>query len=166
MFIHWGFYALPARYEWVMNAEKMTVDKYSKYFEIFNPDLFDPKSWAKAAREAVEAFRAEGLRVGFYYSLLDWHHPDFPIDSYHPQRDVPDAIERNKNCDMTRYAAYMREQLRELLSDYGKIDILWVDFSYPDLNKNGLKGKGHQDWESEKLLASVRELQPHIIADK
>ena len=203
MFIHWGLYALPARHEWVMNAEKMTVDEYSKYFEIFNPDLFDPKAWAKAAREAVmkyfvittkhhegfclwdtqqtdfkitntpfgrdalrevvEAFRAEGLRVGFYYSLLDWHHPDFPIDSYHPQRDVPDAIERNKNCDMTRYAAYMREQLRELLSEYGKIDILWVDFSYPDLNKNGLKGKGHQDWESEKLLALVRELQPHII---
>ena len=41
----------------------------------------------------VQAFRAEGLKVGFYYSLLDWHHPDFPIDVFHPLRDDTAAAE-------------------------------------------------------------------------
>ena len=47
MFIHWGLYALPARHEWVKNAERMTNDQYQKYFEMFNPDMFDPHVWAK-----------------------------------------------------------------------------------------------------------------------
>lgn len=203
MFIHWGIYALPARHEWVKNFERTTNEDYQKYFDHFNPDLFDPREWARAAREAgmkylvitskhhegfclwdtqqtdykatntpygkdllrpvVEAFRAEGLRVGFYYSLLDWHHPDFPIDIYHPQRDLPDAAERNKTRDITRYAEYMRQQIKELLTQYGQIDILWCDFSYPDREYRGLPGKGHKDWESEKLYALIRDLAPRII---
>ena len=45
----------------------------------------------------VETFRAEGLRVGFYYSLIDWHHPDFPIDIFHPLRDHPEAEKLNQS---------------------------------------------------------------------
>ncbi|MBI5009759.1 MAG: alpha-L-fucosidase, partial [Bacteroidia bacterium] len=126
MFIHWGLYALPARHEWVKNYERLTNEQYQKYFENFNPDLYDPKEWARQAKAAgmkyvvltakhhegfclfdskftdykatntpygkdlikeyVEAFRAEGLKVGFYYSLIDWHHPDYTIDRVHPQR--------------------------------------------------------------------------------
>ncbi|HOI48687.1 MAG TPA: alpha-L-fucosidase, partial [Prolixibacteraceae bacterium] len=126
MFIHWGLYALPARHEWVQNRERITPEEYRKYFELFNPDLYNPKEWARMCREAgmkyavitskhhegfclfdskytdydavntpygkdlikewVEAFRAEGLGIGFYYSLIDWHHPDFTIDRVHPQR--------------------------------------------------------------------------------
>ena len=124
MFIHWGLYASPARHEWVKRYERMTNEEYEKYFEIFNPDLYNPTEWAKKAKEAgmkyavittkhhegfclfdseftdykatntpigkdllqewVEAFRAEGLKVGFYYSLLDWHHQDYTIDRNHP----------------------------------------------------------------------------------
>lgn len=80
----------------------------------------------------VEAFRAEGLRVGFYYSLLDWHHPDFTVDPRHPQRNHPDAAALNQARDGRRYAEYMREQVRELLTWFGKIDIMWFDFSYAD----------------------------------
>ena len=120
-------------------------------------------------REYVEAFRAEGLRVGFYYSLIDWHHPDFTIDMLHPRRDDPDALEQNQGRDMRRYAEYMRRQVTELLTNYGRIDILWFDFSYPDLRGEGdkawMKGKGRADWESEKLIALARELQPGIIID-
>lgn len=200
MFIHWGIYALPARHEWVKNKERITTEAYQKYFERFDPDLYDPGAWARQAREAgmryvvitskhhdgfclwdsdeteykatntphgrdllapfVEAFRAEGLKVGFYYSLIDWHHPEFPVDRHHPQRDDASFREREKHRDMTQYAAYMRRQVRELLTRYGKIDILWFDFSYP-----GEDGKGHRDWESEKLLKLVRELAPDVIVD-
>ena len=205
MFIHWGLYALPARHEWVKSQERIDDAEYQRYFEHFDPDLYDPRTWAAAARAAgmkyavltakhhegfclwdsqqtdykatntpygrdllrpyVEAFRAEGLRVGFYYSLIDWHHPDFPIDIFHPQRDSADVHALNTPRQMPRYAGYMREQVRELLTNYGQIDIIWFDFSYPDREYHGLPGKGHADWQSEQLLALTRELQPKIIVD-
>ena len=72
----------------------------------------------------VDAFRAEGLKVGFYYSLVDWHHPDFTIDMYHPLRNRPDVEALNQGRDMARYAQYLRDQVTELLTNYGKIDII------------------------------------------
>lgn len=208
MFIHFGLYSLPARHEWIKSFEKIPEEKYQKYFEHFNPDLYDPKDWARQAREAgmkyvvlttkhhegfclfdtkytdynvmntpygkdivreyVDAFRAEGIHVGFYYSLIDWHHPDFTIDRIHPRRDDENAEELNKGRDMKKYAKYMRDQITELLTNYGKIDVLWFDFSYPDdpkLDKPWMKGKGKGDWEAEKLLKTARALQPHIIID-
>lgn len=120
-------------------------------------------------REYVDAFRAEGLRVGFYYSLIDWHHPEFPIDMLHPRREDADAYEQSKNRNVRKYAQYMRDQVTELLTEYGKIDILWFDFSYSDNNGTGerawMKGKGKNDWESEELIALARKLQPGIIID-
>jgi alpha-L-fucosidase len=111
----------------------------------------------------VEAFRAEGIRIGFYYSIIDWHHSDFPIDVHHPLRNHPEAAELNKSRDMTVYAEYMRHQIRELLTNFGRIDELFCDFSYPDRGYRGLPGKGHKDWESEKLVKLIRELQPKIM---
>jgi len=209
MFIHWGLYAMPARHEWIKTREKIPESHYDLYFKYFNPDLFDPKEWARRAKEAgmkyavfttkhhegfcmfdsaytdykctntpagrdltrefVDAFRAEGLRVGFYYSLIDWHHPEFPIDMLHPRRDDPDAFEQSKGRDMSKYAQYMRDQVTELLTNYGKIDIMWFDFSYSWNNGTGdkswMKGKGKDDWEAEKLIETARKLQPHIIID-
>jgi len=205
MFIHWGLYALPARHEWVKNIEKTPEDIYQRYFDRFNPDMYDPKEWAAYAKNAgmkyvvltskhhegfclfdsqftdykatntpygkdlvkefVEAFRAEGLKIGFYYSLIDWHHPDFPIDGIHPRRDDDDIDELNKGRDIKIYAQYMRDQVTELLTNYGKIDILWFDFSYPDNVYKGMKGKGKDDWESEKLIATARAINPDIIID-
>ncbi|MBQ7090897.1 MAG: alpha-L-fucosidase [Clostridia bacterium] len=123
-------------------------------------------------REVVDAFRAEGIRIGFYYSLIDWHHPDFPVDILHPDRNRPEKIADNKNRDMKRYAKYMRDQVTELLTNYGDIDILWFDFSYTsEHNKKkfnylpGLVGKGKDDWEAEELIATARKLRPGIIID-
>ena len=117
----------------------------------------------------MDAFRAEGLRVGFYYSLIDWHHPEFPIDMLHPRRDDPDAREQSRGRDVRKYAEYMRNQVRELLTNYGKVDILWFDFSYGQRQGEGdkawMKGKGKDEWESEELLGLARELQPGIIID-
>ncbi len=202
MFIHWGLYALPSRHEWVQSQEQIAPEDYYRYFERFNPTQYDPRQWAKVAREAgmkyvvltskhhegfclwdsaytdykvtntpygkdliapfVEAFRAEGLRVGFYYSLLDWHHPDFLIDIFHPLRNHPDVAQLNAGRDMKRYAEYMRNQVRELITRFDP-DILWCDFSYPNSEYKGLPGKGRDDWESEKLYALIRELKPTII---
>lgn len=202
MFIHWGLYALPARHEWVKNRERMTNEQYQKYFELFNPDLYNPREWAKMAKDAgmkyvvltakhhegfclwdskytnykstntpfkrdiikefVEAFRAEGLKVGFYYSLIDWYHPDYTIDRHHPLRQETDSAyaRLNKGKDMSKYREYMKNQVRELLTNYGEISIIWFDFSFP-----GQHGKGRADWDSEGLLKLARSLQPGIIVD-
>ena len=161
MFIHWGIYALPARHEWVKSREQISDEAYAKYFRYFDPDLYDPELWAKAAADAgmkyfvvttkhhdgfclwdsdltdykatntpagrdllrpmVEAFRNQGLRVGFYHSLIDWHHPEFIIDRIHPMRNRPDKEELNKQRDMKKYVEYLHGQVR------GAADAVWHD---------------------------------------
>jgi alpha-L-fucosidase len=105
----------------------------------------------------VDAFRAHEMKVGFYHSLLDWHHPDYTVDDLHPMRDNAAEREANTGRDMARYAEYLHGQTRELLTQFGKVDILWYDFSYG--------GNGKDAWQSEKLIQTIRELQPHIILD-
>jgi len=179
---------------------KITDDDYQKYFDHFNPDLFNPAEWAREAKNAgmkyfvittkhhegfclwdtkftdykitntpygkdilkplLKAFRDEGIKVGFYYSLLDWHHPHYTVDRLHPMWDNPEEIKKNEKRDFKKYRKYMYDQVRELLSDFGKIDIIWFDFSFP-----GKDGKGRKDWDSENLVKLVRELQPEIMID-
>ncbi len=207
LFIHWGLYALPARHEWVKHQEEIPDEKYDVYFKYFDPDLYDPNLWAKAAYNAgmkyfvittkhhegfclwdskltdykapntpakkdlltpmVEAFRNYGFKVGFYHSLIDWHHPDFIIDSLHSMRNYPDRDKFNQKRDQKKYIEYLHGQVRELLTQFGKIDIMWFDFSYPsDPNRpKDWIGKGRKEWDSEKLLKMVRELQPYVILD-
>lgn len=145
--------------------------KHHEGFCLFDTKFTDYKATNTQAKrdlvkEYVDAFRAEGIKVGFYYSLLDWHHPDYTMDENHPlvRKDKSDeAYARlNKGRDMAKYRAYMRNQITELLTKYGKIDILWLDFSFP--KPNG-KGKGKYDWASVELLKLIRKLQPGIIVD-
>lgn len=110
----------------------------------------------------VEALRAEGLKVGFYYSLIDWHHPGFTIDGIHPQKDDEEAKKRPR--DWRKYVDYLHAQVRELLTSYGTIDYLFFDFSYD--SSTVWNGKGADDWQSESLLAMVRELQPDILVNE
>ncbi len=203
LFIHWGIYALPARHEWVRNRERITEERYQRYFDHFDPDLFEPRAWAALARQAgmrymvvtskhhdgfclwdsaltnykapntparrdllrplLDAFRAEGLKVGLYHSLIDWHHPEYPVDGLHPQRDDLEFRERHRQRDMAQYVEYLHGQVRELLTGYGRIDYMWFDFSYPGQDWGWSKGKGRADWQSERLETMVRELQPHIL---
>lgn len=166
--------------EWARQAKAagmkyaVLTTKHHEGFCMFDSQYTDYKCTNTPAgrdlvREYVDAFRAEGLRVGFYYSLIDWHHPDFPIDMLHPRRNDEDAFEQNQGRDMRKYAEYMRNQVRELLTNYGKIDILWFDFSYSKSQapegKEWMKGKGKDDWEAEELIKLARELQPGIIID-
>ncbi len=203
LFIHWGIYSQPARGEWVKTNEQLTSEEYIKYFEIFNPDLYDPREWARTARNAgmkyaiittkhhdgfclfnskftdydalntpygkdlikewVNAFRAEGLGIGFYYSIIDWHHPNFTIDFMHPQRPSVFSKEEfdklNKGRDMAVYREYMKNQVKELLTNYGKVDILWLDYATP----RDKFGKNRDDYGSVELVKIVRQIQPGIL---
>ncbi|MDO6802049.1 alpha-L-fucosidase [Wenyingzhuangia sp. 1_MG-2023] len=202
MFVHWGTYSLAGRHEKVKKNEKMTDEKYQKYFDNFNPDLYNPQEWAKLAKAAgmkyavittkhhegftlfdseyteykvtntpygkdalkewVEAFRAEGLKIGFYYSIIDWHHPDYTIDRIHPKapKNEKQYKELNKGRDMGKYRKYLKNQVTEILTNYGKVDMLWMDFSFP-----GKHGKGKDDWDSVALMKLIRKLQPEIIVN-
>ncbi|MGM1016064.1 MAG: alpha-L-fucosidase [Actinomycetota bacterium] len=115
-------------------------------------------------REYVDALRAEGLKVGLYHSLIDWHHPDFTVDWNHPRRDDENAHALNEGRDMARYREYLHGQVRELLTSYGEIDYLFFDFTYPE-EKNGWAGKGPGDWDADALLALCRELQPTMLVN-
>jgi alpha-L-fucosidase len=106
-------------------------------------------------REFLDAFRAEGLKVGLYYSLIDWHHSDYPNVGNHPQRDDKEYAKRNFNWD--NYITYMHGQVEELVKNYGKIDIMWFDYSFD--NYNGEK------WKAKELLQMVHKYQPDIILD-
>ncbi len=136
--------------------------KHHDGFCLFDSALTEFKSTrTKLGRDVVrdflEACRAEGLKAGLYYSLLDWHHPDYPHlgDGKHPMRNHPECS--NEGRDFSRYLDYMHAQVRELCENYGKIDILWFDFSYDDM-----RGPA---WRAEELVDMVRTLQPGVIID-
>ena len=114
----------------------------------------------------VEAFRERGLKVGFYHSLIDWHHPHFLVDDVHSQRNNPDRDKLNEGRDQSKYIEYLHGQARELLTDFGKIDQIFYDFSYPAGRKGrpeGFAGKGRDEWGSVELMKMTRELQPDIL---
>jgi alpha-L-fucosidase len=116
--------------------------------------------------EFVDAMRSAGLKVGFYYSLLDWHHPDFAIDIYHPLRNREDVVTLNRTRTGEAYRAYLHGQVRELMSNYGKVDYLFFDFSYDDAvphDEGVWGGKGATYWDTKRLIEMVRKLQPDII---
>ncbi|PYV86899.1 MAG: alpha-L-fucosidase [Acidobacteria bacterium] len=183
MFIHWGLYSVLGRHEWVMEVEGIPVAEYQMLAKQFTPKPNAARDWAKLARQAgmkymvmttkhhegfclfdtqytqycapkqacgrdlvreyVEAARAEGLRFGFYHSLMDWHHPD-------GARCAHDEAARK------RFVEYIHGQIRELMTNYGKVDILWYDVAWP------LDAKS---WESEKMNTMVFQLQPDIIVN-
>lgn len=181
MFIHWGLYSTLGRHEWVMENEGIPVSEYEKLASNFKPVPNAARAWAQLAkragmkymvmttkhhegfcnfdtklteycaprrgpgrdlvREYVDAARAEGMRVGFYYSLMDWHHPD-------------GAKCKTDEAARRRFVDYIHGQVKELVSNYGKLDILWYDVAWP------LDAKG---WESVEMNTMVRKILPDII---
>jgi alpha-L-fucosidase len=102
--------------------------------------------------EYVEAARSAGLRVGFYYSLSDWHHPDYPAFR---EQDKPYPKFLGRRSDTwDAYVDAMFGQVRELLTDYGEISLLWFD---------GQWERTRDEWKADELTAMIRELQPDIL---
>jgi alpha-L-fucosidase len=109
-------------------------------------------------REIVDAVRKEGLRVGFYHSVIDWHHPQYDYDAAnqlpHPLRGQPSP---NGPRNHAIYVDYLHHQARELFSNYGTVDVIWWDYS-----KQGNDGPF---WRANELMAMARRLQPAIISN-
>ncbi|MCC5850114.1 MAG: alpha-L-fucosidase [Verrucomicrobia bacterium] len=182
MFVHFGLYALLGRNEWAMALESIPVEEYEKLADRFNPKPGAPRQWAALAkkagmkymvlttrhhegfslwdskvnpfnsvnlgpkrdivREFVDACREVDLKIGFYSSLMDWRHPDGGRCAY-------DSAARKRFLD------YIEALNVELLSNYGKIDILWYDVPRPL--------ETHEGWNSLERNQRLRELQPHIL---
>ena len=106
-------------------------------------------------REFLDAAREYGLRAGLYFSIIDWRHPDFPHygDKQHPMRNDP--AYGNENRDFNRYLDFFHAQAKEVCSNYGKLDLIWFDFSYDDL-----RGEA---WRGTELMEMVRSLQPDVV---
>lgn len=182
LFIHWGPYALFGRGEQVLMREMRDHAQYARQACAWNPRHFDARQWARTAREAgfryavlttrhhdgyclwdtrgtdyssaaqapgrdfvrefTDAFRAEGLRVGLYYSLGDWRIPAFFLG---PDRDP---------AGWNAFRDYCHAQVRELLTGYGRIDLMWFDGAWP---------RDAAQWRSRELVAMMRQLQPDIL---
>ena len=135
--------------------------KHHDGFCLFDSKLTDYNSvkccGRDLVREYLDAFRAEGIRVGLYYSIIDWHHPDFPHygDKQHPMRDNP--AYKDYKYDFDKYLEYMHGQIKELCTNYGKIDIFWFDFSYDDMRG--------EKWKATELVRMIRSYQPDVLMD-
>ena len=135
--------------------------KHHAGFCLFDSKLTDYNSvkccGRDLVREYLDAFRAEGIRVGLYYSIIDWHHPDFPHygDKQHPMRDNP--AYKDYKYDFDKYLEYMHGQIKELCTNYGKIDIFWFDFSYDDMRG--------EKWKATELVRMIRSYQPDVLMD-
>ncbi len=209
MFIHWGLYSIVGKGEWVMFNQRIDVDKYAELSKQFDAKKFDADAWANVAEESgmkymvlvskhhdgfalwdsktsknnftsinsaahkdfvadyVTAARKKGLHVGIYYSPLDWRFPGFFFPSMY-------------RASAEELKAQTYGQVKELLTNYGKIDLLWYDGGEDNwLGMGGLEFggktpswhprdkdksyKGDFSWEPLKLNSLVRELQPKIV---
>lgn len=182
MFVHYGLYAQIGRNEWAMTCENIPIHEYEKLADTFQPKPGAPREWAALAkkagmkymvmttrhhegfslwdskanpynsvnfgpkrdlvREFVDACREFDLGIGFYSSLMDWHHPDGWTCAF--------------DTDARRhFNQYIRGLNTELLTQYGKIDILWYDVALPMESWEG--------WDALALNQEMRRLQPGII---
>ncbi|MGN0548355.1 MAG: alpha-L-fucosidase [Acutalibacteraceae bacterium] len=182
MFIHYGLFSQVGRNEWVMACENVPPQEYEKLADTFSPKEGCCREWAKLAKEAgckymvmttrhhegfslwdskanpynsvnygphrdivkefVEACREFDLKIGFYSTCMEWHHPDSGICAY-------DTEARR------RYTQFLKDINTELLTQYGKIDILWYDVPSPMESWEG--------WDSLERNQFLRSLQPDII---
>jgi alpha-L-fucosidase len=190
MFIHWGLYAIPARGEWFMHNQQIPAEEYAKLAAEFDPQHFDAEQWVHIAKDAgmkymvltarhhdgfalwdspasyrdfcagktaakrdfiaeyVHACREAGLGVGLYYSPMDWRFPGY----FQPKELAENAALMKKQC----YG-----QVEELMSKYGRIDILWYDGGW--LSHKGTDADAAWFWDPVKLNLMVRNYQPKIV---
>ena len=112
----------------------------------FNSVNYGPKK--DLVKMYVEALREAGIKVGLYYSPASWVHPDYPGSAF---RDWPGENDWADSKARQRFIAYYRTELRELLTNYGKIDYLWFDGCIPE------------NIAGNETVKMVRQWQPDII---
>ena len=189
IYVHFGLYSLLGRGEWTMYSERIPAAEYAKLADQFRPEPGCVREWVQTAkiaganyivlttrhhegfclwdskvsdytsvkcgcrrdivREFVDAARSSGLRVGFYYSLLDWRFPGY----FEPEK-YPESREA--------LLRQVHEQVRELMTEYGRIDILEYDGGW-NARLLGSRADWAAFWRADELNAMVRRLQPDII---
>lgn len=182
LFIHWTPASAIGRGEQVLMREWLDQNDYARMACEWNPQTFDANKWADMAvdagmryavlvtrhhsgyclwdsklsdynsvqqapkrdfvREYVDAFRSRGLKVGLYYSLGDFRIPAY----FEGPRRNPEGWDK--------YVTFVHGQVSELLSNYGKIDVIWFDGAWP---------RNAEQWRSEALIQKIRSLQPDIM---
>ena len=205
LFIHFGLYAIPGKGEWLMWNDQMDVREYSKLADSFSLDRFNADEWASIAKNAgmkymvltakhhdgfalfdssapdgfnsvktaahrdivkeyTDAARKQGMMVGLYYSPLDWRYPGWLF---------PDVYRESAEAMREKY----HTQMRELMSNYGPIDILWYDGGGENwLGFGGIEWKhgwrpreqgvpyhGNFSWKDDEINGEVRRLQPNLV---
>jgi alpha-L-fucosidase len=203
LFIHWGIYSIPAQGEWELFNHRHNISEYAKYADQFVAEKFNADEWAQMAKDAgmkymvltarhhdgfclfdskvsdftsvktaakkdfvkeyTEACRKAGLKVGLYYSPMDWRFPGY----FFPEMYFDNALKMRDQCT---------EQLRELMTNYGKIDMLWFDGEWlahggtawepkknPEFSQDDIFMNVNYFWESEKVINMIRGLQPDIM---
>ncbi|WP_233146980.1 alpha-L-fucosidase [Paenibacillus selenitireducens] len=190
MFIHWGLYAIPAKGEWIMYAERTPVQEYEKWAAQFNPTKFNANAWVKLAKDAgmryivitakhhdgfamfhsrsdtynivdatpfgrdpmlelAEACKEAGIALCFYYShVIDWHHPD----SMHKEHNNTWDYNQEEKQFSKYWHGKVKPQLTELLTEYGRVGLLWFDTA------GGLSEENSRD-----IVQHVRNLQPDCL---
>lgn len=180
MFIHFGLYSLLGRHEWALCYERIPFEAYRKLARRFNPRRLNVQEWADIAgksgmrymclttrhhegfalfdskasdfnsvnaplgrdvvREYVEACRKAGLGVGLYYSVADWGNPACAAGPAHDP------------AGWKKFVAVVHQQLRELMTNYGRVDYLFYDGC-----------PAPKTWGCAQINAEIRRLQPHIL---
>ena len=105
-------------------------------------------------KQFVEAMREAGLRIGFYFSLIDWHHPNYPAFTEADRAYRFDKIPQPTPQQWERFIEVMFRQIGELLTNYGQIDIIWFDGSWE---------RTPEQWRATELGQMIRQLQPEIL---
>lgn len=185
MFIHWGVYSGEGRGEWIMYQEHIPYAEYRILAENFKPKSYSPEKWVALAKEAgmkyivlttrhhdgfclydshysdftsvkmgphkdliaefAAACHKAGMKMGFYYSLQDWHFPGVLPQGYSKPENITEPLVRQAH-----------DQVKELLTNYGKVDILWFDGMWPG---------DTAVWRSGELIRMARKLQPGILVN-
>jgi alpha-L-fucosidase len=194
MFLHWGLYSVRGVNEWAFFRGMYTTDEYAKLATGFTAAKYDPSEWARVAKEAgmkymvlttrhhdgfalfdskvsdftapklstsgrdlvaeyVDAVRSAGLKVGLYYSPMDWRYKGAWDHLAHP-------------ASTTAMVDQCFAQVRELLTNYGKIDLIWFDGTrcmdgYFD--REATKTYQAGIWRAGEMHKMVFDLQPHIV---
>jgi len=207
LFIHWGLYSITGKGGWDLWSQKMNLEEYAKLKDQFSAEKFSAKEWVQTAKDAgmqymvlvtkhhdgfalfdskeypfnsmasaakrdfvkeiSEEAHKEDMRLGFYYSPLDWQYPGYFF---------PDLYLSSAEAMREKY----HHQMRELMKNYGKVDILWYDGGGPNWlafggvefggKKPGWNSrdrsepyKGKFSWQDDVINNEVRALQPGII---
>jgi alpha-L-fucosidase len=109
-------------------------------------------------REVVDAFRERGFRIGLYFSIIDWYHPDYPryTDETVSKPYVLGSYPRVSPAKWDRYRAFMLGQLDELLTGYGPVDIVWLDGEFEHTE---------EEWRFDEIRALIRDRQPLALVN-